>query len=441
MQPAEEDELVRLKSEYAQALARNHEAKAQLKHAFEHSRAQDVSKPASQVSLKREHLTTHLDSLRLQRQYGNLQTLAHYVDKAEGIAKDEKLYEPLNVSLNEGRFGLDRTDESIAAGDIANAQQQVDALLNSAKTLTTNLELALVRARQQLKREQKLFDDAKAQSDKTSNGGNIESKLRALEVTRDELQTWIGDSLAACEQEVEVPNLELLTIPDDNGSSYSQGDAEAEVEDQYDRYIEARKRLFSAVSALRAPLPTVASENLGASKTRPTDTTTNADDQDAASQRPSHPRLKSNASVSKMGERPTTTSLAEMQSTHLPDYYHEKLLSTYTTHLKDQTLAQDAKLLQVLGLLSHESHLLPAHPLPSLEHGPGEAVDKTSQQQVDIDRLLRAWAFASDAAGEMLESNVQSQFEDARGALEKARLSMEEMCIMEDMKKEVFRTT
>jgi len=359
--------------------------------------------------------------------------MAHYAGKAESIAENEGLYEPLDAPFGKSKFALSHTDGSPQADEITNIQQRVEVLLSSAKSLTSNLELALVKARQQLKREQSLFEHAKAQSDKANNGENVESKLRALEATRDELQRWIADSLAACEQDVNVPNPELLTMPDEYGSDHSQGDADTKIEEQYDRYIEAREKLLLATSALRSTLPTMASDIPEVFRS--------ARDQVTTVQRPSHPRHKSNVSMSKLGERPTTTSLAEMQSTHLPDYCLEKLLSTYTTHLKDQTLAQDARLLQVLGLLSHESHLLPAHPVPSMVHVQGEGENKPSQQQIEVERLLRAWAFASDSASEVLETNVQSHVSDARGALEKAKASMEEMYVMEGMREEVLATT
>ena len=438
MASEEVDELDLLRAEYSKALTKNNEAKALFREVLDHSRSQAAPRVTA-ASPKSDRLTTHLDALRLQRQHDNLQTLAQYSRKADEIADELKLYEPLDAALDRSGIGPRHKGGTMRQEDLAKTQQRVDDLLDSAQSLSTNLELALVRARQQLKREQSLLEYAKAQSHNSHDENNAMVELKALEATRDELQTWIGDSLAACEQEVTIPNAELLTASD-GSSDQTTEETGADVETEYERYIEARKRLLSATHALRSPLleptsdtptPPKAIVLKGAASTSQTTTT----------QRPPHIRHKSQASTSRPSSHPPLPSLAEIQSTHLPDYHHEKILTTYTSHLKNQTATQDAGLLQVLSLLSHESHLLPAHPMSNIAqgqaHGESESGTSPNAQQAEISRLLMGWDFASKRAGDVLGGSVEGQVRGARGSLDRARGWVEEMRIVEGMRREV----
>lgn len=434
MKSKQVDEVALLKEEYLQALARNTEAKVELKQVLKHSTDRVASKAPSRRSFRRDCLTAHLSRIRLERQYGDLQTVAHYFEEAEAIAKDENLYDSLDVRISSTQITPIHDIEAGQHKEVEETQQRVHALLDSAKTLTTNLELALVKARQQLKREKLLLEYAQARSDEIQDGGNVDVKLKALEITRTELQTWIGDSLAACEREVTLPNPELLTTFSGGDPASTMKDSEAEVENEYSRYIAARKGLLAASRALRSRLPALASDEPASSEPKTPSTASQA----PTTQRPTYLPYKSHTSDSRPVEHSTTSSLAGIQSIHLPEYYHEKLLSTYTAYLEDQTLAQDARLLQVLNLLSHESHLLPTYPLPSMQQPQVESANKLNQQQFEVDCLLRHWAFASGAASEALELSVQNNDHDARSALEKANASIEEMHMMESMRKEVL---
>ena len=434
MESKQVDEVALLKEEYLQALARNTEARLELKQVLKHSTDQCASKASSRIASRLDCLTAHLDRVRIERQYGDLQTMAHYFDESEAIARDENLYDPLGDRISSTQINPTHNIETGRHKKVEETQQRVRALLDSAKTLTTNLELALVRARQQLKREKLLLEYAKAQSEGNQGGGNMDVKLKALEITRTELQAWIGDSLAACERKVTLPNPELLTNFSDGGPVSTLEESGSEVDNEYSRYIVARTGLVVALRALRSRLPALASDELPSSGSKTPFTASQA----PTTQRPMCLRYKSHTSDSRPIEHSTTSSLAEIQSIHLPEYYHEKLLSTYMAHLESQTLALDARLLQVLNLLSHESHLLPTYPLPSMQQSQMESANNLNQQQFEVDCLLRRWAFASGAASEALDLSVQNNVQEAKGALEKANASIEEMHLIESMRKEVL---
>jgi len=433
MRSKQADEFALIKEEYLQALARNKDAKAELREVLKHSTDQVTANASSRPASKRDCLTAHLGRLRLERQYDDLQTVAHYFGQAETIANHEKLYDPLAVKTSNTQISSNHDTRAGQNNKVEQAQQRVHTLLDNAKTLTTNLELALAKARQQLKHEKLLLERAKAQSEGMQDDRNLGVQLKALEVTRNELQAWIGDSLAACEREAFFPESELLTTSSDDDPAPTVEESDAAVLDGYDRYIEARKGLLAATRALRSPLPAQESDESPVEPKKPPIAS-----QAPTTLRPPYARYKSNTSGSRLVEHSMTPSLAEIQNVCLPEYYHEKLLSTYTAHLEDQIIAQDARLLQVLNLLSHESHLLPTYPLPSTHQSQTGSANNLNQQQLEIEGLLQHWAYASGAASEALELSVQNNTQDARGALRKADTSVEEMYVMESMRTEVL---
>ncbi|KAJ9661205.1 hypothetical protein H2198_002149 [Neophaeococcomyces mojaviensis] len=462
------EDLAALQQQYLHALARNKEVKRHYdqllqQHRTLSSRAAANSTSATHATAnpssgRHRHLTTHLQNLRLQHQYSKLQTIAHYTEQAEQIAESEKLYDALPLAGHAPPTADPATEaeNDDASADVKAAQQRVDVLLTGMKALTGTLELALVRARQELKRERELLEIASVRAEQRREDG-IESgpegamKLRALETTRAELQTWITKCLARCEEPVAGQvNGQGESAAADGQSEAEVGVSEEDVKREYDKYIEARKRLLKIVKILKEPLSSSISASNGTAT--PSTPARSAQKQhlrpavdrsrstpvphSAQPQRPAHLHHRSRISLThthKTVDHVSGPSLSEIETQHLPIYSHEKLLSTHLTHLQDQTHAQDARLLQTLNLLSHESHLLPTYPFMA-----STVVERNGENpKLEVEQLLRAWAFAATEADDQLEEGVGGMVEEIRLALEGAGARMEDLQMLEGMRREV----
>lgn len=429
--------------QYERALSRNKEARSRL--AQLQSKIVGPSKDTASTATdwpRHKHLESHLDNLRLQRRHKKLQSLSQLSLDAEKIGHDENVFDawdPASRPMSE----LTNDDHQDA---LTETQGQLDALLKGAGTMTTSLELALVKARQQLKFERALLEKAKGRTDIRHNGAttgaDILYKQRALEATRSELQNWIGESLARCEQDSPLSSEPEISNSDIPGLEQRDEGADSNaIEAQYDRYLEARLQLVAAARALKVPLPEleIKSRSKPASRPRAESTFTTEDHkQKIQLQRAPHLRHKSRISVNKIMEQSGGVALAKIESTLIPEYHHEKLLDTHLAHLGGQTMAQDSRLSQSLGLLSHESHLLPSYPPPPPESTQAGQTGGANKQQSEIGNLLRAWAFASQEAGVALRESVLDNIEKAQLALDGASQSVNEMSVMESMKKEVI---
>lgn len=436
-----------LRTKHQQAISRFNDAKSRLATVSSRDLDQAVnssvapsSKNSGIATSRQRHLEEHLENIRLLRRQRNLQLLSHHSEEAEKIASEENIFDGFE-SVARSTTRAQDSEQHVA---LTATQRQLETLIDNANVRTTNLELAVVRARQQLRLEQSLLERIRNRS-KEGRNGELASKAAfanqsAMEATRDELQRWIGEGLARCEQEVPaLPGqgaLDLLS----NDPKMAGEEHDDIVEAEYEQYLEARSQLIHLANALRTPLPEHETEpaSLPISKP-PSEQKTMSDDQrqKVSLQRAPHLRHKSRISVVKLGEQSGGPDLAKIESTHLPRYHHERLLNTHTTHLDIQTRAQDARLLQSLGLLSHESHLLPSFPFSAPDSVQEKSPNELSQDQVEIDHLLRSWAFASDTADEVLRENVIRNAEETKEALERTSQYLDEIRIVEGMKKEV----
>lgn len=408
--------IAELESRHAQALASNQQAKARMKSLVAlHGKQKPLKGPSTAWSLK-----SHLDNLRLQKQYDQLETLSNYFEKVEQIAFDEHIYQGFEVphQVLPSSNALEDHRNNVALDRLKSLQER-------AQQLTNNTELVLVQARQRLKHEQSLLLDT--QKRVNSHDPDTGVKLAALEATRDELQGWIGTSLAKCEQEQQ-----RLEDSVEDQSYALEPEQDDSIDKEYERYIAMRARLHHAVDELKKPIsasPTSRNEKMNL----PT------------GQGLQPPNAKDKARVkmdsySRDAEASLYPSLPQIHNEHISNYHHEKLLSTWATHLAEQSQSQDSRLLRMLSLLNHESHLLPNHPSPANMAKESGSIAYT-HQQIEIDDLLRAWAFASQSADNVLKDAIDIQIADAKTALEGARDHLVGFHALESMKGEVLDKT
>lgn len=443
-----DDALDEIRAKHEQAIARFSDAKSRLatvssKHPNQvaNSSVTSSNRDHGVATSRQRHLEEHLENLRLQRRHRNLQLLSHHSEEAEKIASEENILEGFE-SVARTTTRVKDSEQQVA---LTATQRHLESLIDSAKVRTTNLELAIVKARQQLRLEHSLLERVKDRSKGGRNGEPASktafSNQSAMEATRDELQRWIEEGLAKCEQEVAaLPGSGTPDMPNNN-SDEAQEEHNALVDAEYEQYLEARSQLIILANALRTPLPEHETEPTSMPVTRPPpEQRIMSDDQrqKVSLQRAPHLRHKSRISIVKLGEQSGGPDLAKIERAHLPRYHHERLLNTHVTHLDVQTRAQDSRLLQSLGLLSHESHLLPSFPLSATGNVQDKSSNKLSQHQAEIDHLLRSWAFASNTADGVLRENIVRNAEETKEALERASQHLDEVHLVEDMRKEVI---
>lgn len=420
---SEPEDTRRLAELYQQALQRNEDAKARLQKLNEYGQELSIRVARQTSSSKEQLLNSHLDNIRLQQQHNKLQTLSHYAAKIDAIAREDGIHESLPTILP-SRQGQQHRDVSLSR-----AQNEVDELLKHAKSLTTDIELALVKARNNLKREEKLLREIQSETEHQPRGETQVDKaikLRALEVTRDEIQRWIEETLAQCEQS---DGNEMNGVHHDKNVS---DDHQSQIDAAYEDYLQKRKHLMDIMKLLEQPMI-----DTNAQKERPTPRSTPSAERQSRLLQPAAQLRQYRRSSSHLGET-SSASLAEIQNTSLSRYRHEKLLSSFLSQLTEQTQLQDTMLLQSLGRLSHESHLLPSHPyttsrIESINQG-------LTRQQMEANQFLRAWIHASSAAAQIRDQNTENQATDAKISLQQAEVDAEELAAIEDMRSEVLRT-
>jgi len=348
------------------------------------------------------------------------------------------------------------------------------------RALTERLEGAVVQGRLELRRERGLFEDAQKRVGVRQDGeekgeddydDDMVVRVRGLEGVRIELQGWIEGSLARCEEGPGRPALDSGLGNFEGGDAGKNGDeleesvTEADVKRQYEEYVEARRNLLQVMNVLKAPLLPL---NI---ITPPTNTTTRPEQtqpqtqtqvqtptprpaidrartmplQQSPTQRPTLPRHHHSRISSSQTHRhtpnPSTSSppnAISSRAIHIPTHAHQKLLSTYLAHLQAQTHAQDVQLLQTLSLLSHESHLLPSHPIQTADIGKQISDVEMTEEQREVEALLRAWAFAATQAESRLEGSVDGMVREARVGLERAGREIEGLEVLEGMGREIF---
>lgn len=441
-----QDEIVLkdLRAKYEQAVGKQNEAKARLAQLSvkdtEHTeKSCTIGRGPGIAVLRQRQLGAHLENLRLQKRYRNLRLLCQYAEQADHIASDEGIFDAQESTIR----SVTDPDDSDQVAALTATQKRLEALHKDATSRTSDLEIALVRSQQQLKWERNLLDKARTYSKTGQNGTGISesglAKQRAMEATRDELQNWIAESLVRCEREISPPVMNTLATRV-GVVEQSEEEIEAAIEKEYEQYLEVRLRLVNSAKNLKKPLASSESEVAPIPGPRPpVEVRPRLDDQRHRfpTQRAPHLRHKSRISVHKLAEQTGDSSLTKTESSYLARYHHERLLTAHMTNLEGQTTAQDARLLQGLGLLSHESHLLPSYPLSSTNNTKTDQLKGLSQQQLDIEQLLSAWGFASDTAEEVLKESVLGNVEETKEALVRARQHLKEIQIMETMRKEV----
>lgn len=334
------------------------------------------------VSDPNSELNAYLKLLRGRQQHAKLQVFQHYLEelKKRDVAGLEYI-------------------ESQAPPQVAPRQIEGEPHQGSAdiEGLVHKLERAVIRAKSQLDKEKKLFEEVKAQHE--SKGISHEDvpsavKARALQRTRDELVQWIEGRLVNMgggdDDPTQEPSVEEL-----EEASKSLEEGKAQIATQYAAYVEARKNLLDVASKACQPV--------GTSPTKPQ----------------SPIKHSGTTAPEQVPSLSPIDVLAYTSENFLPLSKTQRALALQRSYQSGMISKEKANTLRMLNRLSGESHLLPDYPI--LAHQPrfknAAAAIKSRRASKsreppkpdEITSLAEAWAFASEAAGENEQDYVEQR--------------------------------
>ncbi|KIW62156.1 hypothetical protein PV04_10357 [Phialophora macrospora] len=287
---------------------------------------------------------------------------------------------------------------------------QLETLTTSIKRFVHALELDVVRAREESKREKALLDRAKFMAAET-NQSNPEIHRYALSAVRKELTDWLEQSLETCQESHSTPGIDVEVEVEGNDARW-----EAKIDSQYERYLQARRRLISGVACLRSPLPmqerkaTVSvAESVGKSASL------------------SHGRAQ-------------TGVVNVIESRLLPLMQQQNTSKAHLTSLDEQLQKETTTTINILDRLSDESQLLQAFPILAhsgrFEHAAsafGKKQDNAEEEVLDeVSKRLKSWLFAAKAADVASADTVETYLQQGDKAIQAASRSLDALRLIKN---------
>ncbi|KUJ24042.1 uncharacterized protein LY89DRAFT_679296 [Mollisia scopiformis] len=265
------------------------------------------------------------------------------------------------------------------------------------KDLVDQLEKSVLRAKILLKKEQKLLAKVRSDSDMTSASPG--DRMQALGLTRNALINWIEAEMEkAGDGSSETDGPENLSH-DDGAKDYIAAQL-ASIQRQYGRYIEAREELIVSATGV-SQLPTSESKEEAFGIAESWD-----DSRQSHTMQIVYPYL----------ERMVFTA------------NEQKAAIQQRSHLTISLAKQVKEASQGLDRLAEESHLLPAHPMPtsSLQRkgleGPLSFNDELMHhEKPDSSDRARTWTFAAKASGNATKDIISDQLEAGGSAMEESQ--------------------
>ena len=332
-----------LRKDYFRCIRANVKAQkefAQISKQHQLSLADQTTKGASQVEAKGSG--TPVDSfiglVQQRRKYERLRILQDYLDMlAKKPAAATNHFDP------KADLKSVQPLPQLPAEFLSTASRQQPSARVDLKDVADELERAVLRAKLLLKREQKLLIKVQAAAEPESGPSRPVHgrRVKALAVTRNELIAWIETELSkAGESPPKETDHQVNSGPGSSGNEPIDVQLGL-IQRQYIQYAKARRDLIHAASSGLDPPAISLDQN----------TTASADtEQSGSKQVPSHsiyPHLQDLVSISN----------------------EQKFTIQQKSHVTISLAKQLKDACQGMDRLADESHLLPAHPLPTAPPG------------------------------------------------------------------------
>lgn len=351
-------------------------------------------------------LQTYLTLLRDRRRHAKLQVFQYYLQQLK-----------TRQATNPGQY--DKTEEQNRnlqrINDLEDGGQNGSEPEDGVEGLVHKLERAVIRARSQLDRERKLFEELKTQHDAEDNRHIPQTmKIQALKRTRDTLVQWVEEKLMSVGANDEHPIEELSPEEIEDAAALLE-ERKAQIMQQYKMYVEARRTLLE--SAAKACQPVAAGP---------------------AKQRRASVDNEKPANKEELPSLDPMDVLAFASEILLPLSKSQRALALQRSYLSGILSKDKSTTLRMLNRLGDESHLLPEYPIPSrqprFKHAAAainsrHSITPKEQNPLDeITSLAEAWSFAARAAREQEQDYVAEKVVEGGETAQEALQTLEEIC-------------
>ena len=382
------DSLIGSRRHYLEAVQRTAIAKKRYQSAIASVRQRPLPIGSDEQSDPARHnLFAHLELLRQQKWYEKLGVLEKYLSELNQLDDELKFHEHTHEPQGQLalRFDSSKTDP---AADFS-------ILLD----MVTELEIAVVRATSDAKREKAQLEAVQANANPPKDLDPVR-EAQALVAVRDELTQWLEQNLAFCADSGEDATQEA--IEDDDAPRITQED----VSNQYEKYLIARQRLLNASARLESPME--------------------------AATGPSPART-----ANPVARQVPTADDAFLSETQHFRRQLDQAMKHIKKYLEEELSKEKQESLEGLLRLVDESQLLPLYPMlvkherfsrivSSLGGRSGPLTDDMFTHQIE------AWAFAADAADKTLEASLSTQVARATRALDEVEEMLHDLRILKE---------
>jgi hypothetical protein len=344
-------------------------------------------------------IQSFLDLVTQRQKYDRLHIVQDYIDMlAEKSAASPGHLDPKRV-LKDVESLPKMPPEIMQVSNISQGSGRTDL-----KGLVDQLEKSVLRSKLLLKREQNFLVKLKAENDASSNSNG--SRLEALGHTRNFLINWIEDELAGAGENLpESAGNQDLHTSGSKGKAYINAQLIA-IRKQYARYTKARQSLVAVATDKLDTAVALSHKNSVISP--PKDERNGL----SAMSQVIHPYLE---------EMVTVTN-------------EQKAMIQQKSHLTITLAKQLKEASQGLNRMADESHLLPKHPLPTInsQHkGLGAAVsfgdEISGHEKPDTSRRAQTWVFAAEAAGNAAKGLISDRLEEGEVIIADAQQTLLEL--------------
>jgi hypothetical protein len=313
---------------------------------------------------------SHLESLRLQLQYHQLDVRRRY---AQSLSQDASTSCNLDIQSTE-------LQNAVHGNSAEAVQDGIATTTTKLKALTTKLQKAVLQANHQLERTKSLLANIKQQY---SNGdpsfGDSHAREKAIAATRNVLVAWLDEKLT--ESSADQGEDASSSLPQEsNGQSF---EGPPSIPEYYERYVDIRKALIQAANEALRPLLSPA------------------------------PTLRPAEAVEEQPQTSENLEIVHAISQRLKSKQQQKVDLTAFRAYKSATVAKDHQgALEMIMRLADESHLLSAYPSDSTGAG------------MDLTRTVAAWTSASIAATESMIKVIEQHERAGQEALENGQTGL-----------------
>ncbi|KAG5929907.1 hypothetical protein E4U42_003968 [Claviceps africana] len=405
-------ELKGLYREYVEALRINASARQSFEK-FAYGQP-EASSPDPEPESNSSVLDDHLVLSRLRKKRDSLVTVRRYLERLAESPTPPQAPQDVQQMLDEGN------PQPAVPAEVLNsfAVEQTSAGIDI-QSQTSQLEKTLYGARLLLKREENLLAEARGRCtikpELVSNG----AKMEALNSTRNELINWIETELSKASAEEKTTGgtrhqeqTESAAAPDQAGISGQM----RQVQDKYNVYVAARKKLLALTSCAPRPWMTPPEEQV--------------DDKSAGPAGPAETHKLTSIDYLLIPHIETLISQSRRQ----------KGLITHKSHFSAVLDNQRRDSCRLIGRLVEESQLLAAYPMKDStrrQSGVPDIIAAKHADRPDLASRIKPWLFAADAARIRTLEAVAENVEVGEMALENSMEAVHKMKTLLGLQDEV----